>query len=79
MISKFEKKTFHQFVKLVETNILIYNTLQLDQYSRLAIRLNIFQFWAIYSKTKLKFEKVFRQFVVLVKTNPLIVNIKDLR
>ena len=37
----------------------MYNTLQFDQYSRLAIRLDNFRFSAINSKTNLKFEKKF--------------------
>ena len=37
--SKFEK-AFHKFVEFVETNLLIYNRLQFDQYSGLAILLN---------------------------------------
>ena len=41
MISKFEKKAFHWFLKLVETNPLIYNTLHFDQYSPLFICSNI--------------------------------------
>ena len=41
---------------VVKTNPL---TLHFDQYSRLAIRFNIFQFSSIYSKTNMKFEKSF--------------------
>ena len=33
-------------------------TLEFGQYSRLAVRFNIFQFSAINSKTDLKFEKI---------------------
>ena len=61
MIPKFEK-SFHKFVEHVETNPYIYNTLHLDQYSCLAIRLNIILFSAIYSETNLKFEKSFPSF-----------------
>ena len=49
--SEMGKKAFHQFVELVETNSLIYNTLHFDQYSRLAFRFNIFRF-----STNSKFE-----------------------
>ena len=52
------KKIFPYFVELVETNTLIYiiyKTLYFDQYSRLAIRLNIFWFSAKNSETYLKF------------------------
>ena len=48
MIPKLEKKAFDihtKFVELVETKPLIYNTLHLDQYLRLAIRLTIFLFF----------------------------------
>ena len=48
------KKVFHLFVELVKTNLLSYNTLQFDQYSRLAISLNILWFSAINSKKNLK-------------------------
>ena len=58
MIPKIEK-AFHWFVEFVKTNPLMYNTLQFGQYSRLAIRLNIFWFSAINSKTNLKYEKSF--------------------
>ena len=51
------KKAFYSFVELVKTTPLIYNTLHFDQYSRLAIRLNIFRYSAIKSETILKFEK----------------------
>ena len=44
-------------VELVETNPLMYSTLDFDQYSLLAISLNIYQFSANNSKTDLKFEK----------------------
>ena len=53
IIPKFEKKTFHLFVELVEKYPLIYNTLQFDQYSRLAILLNIFWSSAKIQKTNL--------------------------
>ena len=53
--SEIWKKAFHRFVELVETNLLICNILHFDQYSRLAIRLNIFLFSANNSKTKSKF------------------------
>ena len=59
MIRKCEKKAFHWFAELVESNPLIYNTFKFDQYSHLVIRLNIFRFPAIYSETNLKFEKSF--------------------
>ena len=36
--------TFHKFVEHVETNQLTYKILHFDQYSRLAIRFNIFFF-----------------------------------
>ena len=51
MIPKFKKKNFHKFVEHVETNPLIYKTLHFDQYSHLAIRLNIFRFSGTNSKT----------------------------
>ena len=55
------------------------NTLHFDQYSRPAIRLNIFLFSTINSKTNSKFEKkTFHYFVELIETNLLISNIKDL-
>ena len=57
IIPKFEKKAFHQLVELVESNPLIHNTFDFDQYSRLSIRLNIFWFSA--KKVKSKFEKSF--------------------
>ena len=44
MIPKMKKNLkIHLFVELVETNPLMYNTLHFDQYSLLAIRLNIFR------------------------------------
>ena len=47
----FEKKAYHKFVELVETNPLIHlDTLLFDQYSRLSIHLNIFGFLAKISK-----------------------------
>ena len=46
-------KTF-QFVELVESNPLMYNTLPFDQYSRLAIRFNTFQFLVSNSKFEKK-------------------------
>ena len=62
-------KAFAYFVELVEMTPLIYNTLQFelfDQYSHLAILLNIFQFlseifgfWPKILKTNLKFDKSF--------------------
>ena len=55
-------------------DIAIANTLKFDQYSHHVIRLNIFRFSAINSKTNFKFEKVFHQFAEIVKTNPLIYN-----
>ena len=67
------KKSFHKFVEHVDTNPLINNTLNFDQYSCLAICFDIFRFSAINSKTNLKFE-----FVELVETNLLMYNIKDL-
>ena len=57
MIQKFEKKTFYWFVELVVTNLLKYIILHFDQYSHLVIRLNIFLFSVINSKTNLKLEK----------------------
>ena len=56
MIPKLKKKkVFHEFVELVESDPLIYNTLRFDQYWR---GLNIFCFFlANNSKTILKFEK----------------------
>ena len=36
------KKAFYEYLDLVKTNPLIYNTLKFDQYSRFAISLNIF-------------------------------------
>ena len=58
----------------------MYNTLQFDQYLRLAILLkkkNLFS--AKNSKTNPKFEKkAFHNFVELVETNPLMYNVKDL-
>ena len=74
MIPKFEKKAFHYFLELGETNSLIYNTLHFDQYSLLAIRFNIFGFQPIIRN----FKKAFHYFVELVETNPLMYNIKDL-
>ena len=53
------KKVFRQFVELVESNPLIYNTLHFDQYSRLTILLDIFRYSAKISKTNYKFEKNF--------------------
>ena len=41
-----KKKSSVVLVELLETNLLIYNTLQFDQYSRLSILLNIFWFSA---------------------------------
>ena len=53
--SKMNLKKIHEFVELVEANPLTYyNTLQFDQYSRLAIR---FFFFANNSKMNLKFDK----------------------
>ena len=73
------KKNLHQFVELVEANPLIYyNTLHFDQYSSLAICLNIFRFSANNLKTNLE-KKAFCNFEELVKTNRLMYNIKDLR
>ena len=54
------KKASHLFVKFVESNPLIYNTVKFDQYSRLAIRLNIFRFSANNSKTNQKYVKSFQ-------------------
>ena len=54
-----KKKKIHWFVELVNTNPLIYNTLHFDQYPGLAIRLNIFRFSEINSKTNFKFENSF--------------------
>ena len=51
------EKTFHKFVELDKSNPLIYNTLHFDQYSRLPICLNIFQFYASNSNSNTKFEK----------------------
>ena len=48
------KKAFHHFVELVKTNLLLCNTMHFDQYSLLAILLNIFLFSANNSKTNLK-------------------------
>ena len=56
MIPKFVRKLY---ISLLRQNPLIYNTLQFGQYSRLAIRLNIFRFSANNSKAVLKFEKAF--------------------
>ena len=44
VILKFEI-AFHKFVELIETNSLIYNTLQFDQYSHLAILFDYFSFF----------------------------------
>ena len=55
----------------------IYNTLQFDQDSRLAILLNIFCFSAKILKIYLK--QVFRKFVELIETNPLMYNVKYFR
>ena len=63
------KKAFNYFVELLETNPLIYNTLQFDKYSRLAILLINFYFLAENSKTNLKFEKSFHYFLELFETN----------
>ena len=49
-----------------------------DQYSRLAIHLNIFRFLDKISKTNSKFQKSF-PFVCGIETNPLIYNINDLK
>ena len=60
MISKFEKKnTSYWYVELVETNPLIYNTLQFDQYSRLTILLKKFRFSVKDLKINSKFDKSF--------------------
>ena len=56
-IRNLKKKNFHWFVELVKTNPLMYNTWHFDQYSRVAICLNIFWFSANNSKPNLKFEK----------------------
>ena len=53
------KKAFYEYLDLVKTNSLIYNTLKFDQYSRFAISLHIFWFSTKNSKTNLKFEKSF--------------------
>ena len=58
-LSEILKKAFHYFLELIETHPLIYNTLQFDQYSQLAILLNIFQDLAKISKNNLKVEKQF--------------------
>ena len=56
----------------------MYSILHIDQYSRLAIRFDIFQFSANNSKTNMKFEKSFPLVCrELVKSNPLMYNIKD--
>ena len=68
------KKASHQFVELAESNTLIYNILQFDQYPRLTILLNIFRFSAKISKINLKLKKAFHQFIELVESNPLIYN-----
>ena len=61
-------------------NSLIYNTLQFDQYSRISILLNTFQFSVKNSKMNSKFEKkAFHQFVELVETNLMMYNMKDFR
>ena len=65
MIPKFKK--IHYF-RLVETNLLIYNTMKFVQYSpsdSLAIHLNIFRL-----KTNWKLDS--HSFVELVDTNPMI-------
>ena len=49
--SKNDFVIWKMFEELVEMNSLIYNTLHFDQNSRLATRLNIFQFSANNSKT----------------------------
>ena len=51
------KNVFHYLVELVETNLLIYNTLQFDQYSRLSILLKIVWFSVANLKKNSKFEK----------------------
>ena len=72
-------KAFHYLVELVEMNLLMYNTLHSDQYSRIAICLNIFiTFWQIIRKRIQNLKKAFQKFVELVKTNPLMYNIKHL-
>ena len=71
--NEIKKKTFHQFEEFIEYNPLIYNTLQFDQYWRLAICLNIFWFSVKISKANLKLKKkAFRMFVEFVKTKQLI-------
>ena len=74
------KKASHLSVDLVKKNPLIYNTLYFDQYSHLAVRLNIFRFSADKSETNLKFEK--KKFRLIsrarIETNPLMYNIEDL-
>ena len=40
--SEIWKKAFHLFAELVESKLLMYNTLHFNQYSLLVIRLNIF-------------------------------------
>ena len=59
MIPKFEKKTSYWYVELVETNPLIYNTLQFDQYSRLTILLKKFRVSVKNLKINSKFDKNF--------------------
>ena len=68
MIPKFEKKkSFHNFVELVNTNPLIYNALRFTKYCKFSV---------VYRKMIPKFgkKKSFHNFVELVNTNPLIYN-----
>ena len=58
-------------------NPLIYDTLHFDQYSHLAIHLNIFGCWPIIRKLIRNLKKAFHVFVELVETNTLMYNIKD--
>ena len=60
MFSKFQKS--FPLVELFETNLLIYNALNFDQYSHLAISFVIFRFSANNSKMNLKFEESFSLF-----------------
>ena len=60
MIPKFEKKTSYWYVELVETNTLIYDTLQSDQYSRLTILLKKKNRFSVKNlKINSKFDKIF--------------------
>ena len=57
-IWKKKKNKSIKFVEIVETNLLIHNTLHFDQYSCIAIRLNFFRFSATNLKTNSKFVEI---------------------